>query len=45
VPADHRWFRNYVLAGTLDAMDPQFPAPPEQVRRFAERELGLSRSG
>jgi PPK2 family polyphosphate:nucleotide phosphotransferase len=43
VPADHRWFRNYViarvLAGTLQAMDPRFPEPPEDVRRFAEREL------
>jgi PPK2 family polyphosphate:nucleotide phosphotransferase len=43
VPADHRWFRNYViarvLAGTLQAMDPRFPAPPEDVKRFAEREL------
>jgi polyphosphate kinase 2 (PPK2 family) len=43
VPADHRWFRNYViarvLAGTLEAMCPRFPAPPEDVKRFAEREL------
>jgi PPK2 family polyphosphate:nucleotide phosphotransferase len=43
VPADHRWFRNYViarvLAGTLQAMDPQYPEPPEDVKRFAEREL------
>jgi PPK2 family polyphosphate:nucleotide phosphotransferase len=43
VPADHRWFRNYVIArvlvGTLQAMDPRFPEPPEDVRRFAEREL------
>ena len=43
VPADSRWFRNYViarvLAGTLQAMDPRFPEPPEEVRRFAEREL------
>ena len=44
VPADNRWFRNYViarvLAGTLQAMDPQYPEPPEDVKRFAERELG-----
>ncbi len=43
VPADNRWFRNYViarvLAGTLGAMDPRFPEPPEDVRRFAEEEL------
>jgi PPK2 family polyphosphate:nucleotide phosphotransferase len=43
VPANHRWYRNYViarvLAGTLEAIDPRFPAPPEDVKRFAEREL------
>ena len=43
IPADHRWFRNYVVArvllGTLTAMDPQFPEPPEEVKRFAEEEL------
>ena len=43
VPADHRWFRNYViarvLAGTLQAMGPQYPEPPEDVRSYAEREL------
>ena len=43
VPADHRWYRNYVIArvlsGTLAAMDPRYPEPPEEVRRFAEREL------
>jgi PPK2 family polyphosphate:nucleotide phosphotransferase len=47
VPADHRWFRNYVvarvLAATLAAMKPQFPAPPEEVKAFAERELGAAR--
>jgi PPK2 family polyphosphate:nucleotide phosphotransferase len=47
VPADRRWFRNYViarvLAGTLAAMDPRFPAPPEDVKRFAERELERTR--
>src|ERR671922_2581120 len=44
IPADHRWYRNYViarvLAGTLSAMNPRFPEPPREVRRFAERELG-----
>jgi polyphosphate kinase 2 (PPK2 family) len=43
IPSDHRWFRNYaiarVLLGTLTAMDPRFPAPPEDVKRFAEEEL------
>ncbi len=43
VPADNRWYRNYVIAriltGTLQAMDPRFPEPPEDVKRFAEREL------
>jgi hypothetical protein len=46
VPADNRWYRNYViariLAGTLKAMDPRFPEPPEDVKRFAERELERS---
>ena len=46
IPADHRWYRNYVvarvLAGTLAALDPQYPAPPDDVRDFAERELGDS---
>jgi len=43
IPANHRWYRNYVIArvlsGTLAAMDPRYPEPPEEVRRFAEREL------
>jgi PPK2 family polyphosphate:nucleotide phosphotransferase len=48
IPADLRWVRNYVvarvLAGTLSAMNPRFPEPPADVRRFAERELARSRS-
>ena len=47
VPADHRWFRNYVvarvLAAMLGAMNPQFPEPPDEVKAFAERELGVAR--
>ena len=47
VPADHRWFRNYVVArvvaATLGAMDPRFPEPPGEIRAFAERELGATR--
>jgi PPK2 family polyphosphate:nucleotide phosphotransferase len=43
IPADRRWYRNYViarvLAGTLSAMNPRFPEPPEDVRRFAKSEL------
>ena len=46
VPADHRWFRNYVvarvLAAMLGAMNPQFPEPPDEVKAFAERELGAA---
>jgi PPK2 family polyphosphate:nucleotide phosphotransferase len=44
VPADNRWYRNYViariLAGTLERMDPRYPEPPADVKAFAERELG-----
>ena len=47
VPADHRWYRNYVIArvlsGVLQAMDPCFPEPPEDVKRFAQQELEQSR--
>ena len=32
-----------VLAGTLAAMGPEFPEPPEDVKAFAERELGVAR--
>ena len=43
VPADHKWFRNYVVgrtvAGTLDAMDPVWPEPDEDLERFAAEEL------
>jgi len=43
IPADHRWYRNYVvariLAGTLETMDPRYPEPPADVKAFAEREL------
>jgi len=46
VPADHRLFRNYVvarvLAAMLGAMNPQFPEPPDEVKAFAERELGVA---
>ena len=43
VPADHKWFRNYVVArtvaGTLDAMGPVWPEPDEDLERFAAEEL------
>jgi PPK2 family polyphosphate:nucleotide phosphotransferase len=43
IPADHRWYRNYViariLAGTLETMDPRYPEPPDEVKAFAEEEL------
>jgi polyphosphate kinase 2 (PPK2 family) len=46
IPADRRWVRNYViarvLAGTLSSMNPRFPEPPAEVRRFAARELRRS---
>ena len=35
VPADHKWFRNYVIArtvaDTLEAMDPRFPEAPKGI--------------
>src|SRR5215207_3979101 len=43
IPADHRWYRNYViariLAGALQTMDPRYPEPPDDVKAFAEEEL------
>ena len=43
VPADHKWFRNYVVArivaGTLGAMDPRWPEPEEDLEAFAAGEL------
>jgi PPK2 family polyphosphate:nucleotide phosphotransferase len=43
VPSDHKWFRNLVVAravaGTLDAMDPQWPEPEEDLEAFAAEEL------
>jgi PPK2 family polyphosphate:nucleotide phosphotransferase len=47
IPADHRWYRNYVVArivaGALEAMDPRYPEPPADVKAFAERELERAR--
>src|SRR5215207_2397894 len=47
IPADHRWYRNYVIARIvtrmLETMDPRYPEPPADVREFAEQELGKAR--
>ena len=53
VPADHRWFRNYVVArvvaATLEALDPRFPEPPEEIQGVrgtgARRDLGAEPAG
>jgi PPK2 family polyphosphate:nucleotide phosphotransferase len=50
VPADRKWFRNYVVAravaGTLEALDPVWPEPEEDLERFAAEELeALERDG
>jgi PPK2 family polyphosphate:nucleotide phosphotransferase len=43
VPSDHKWFRNLVVAravaGTLEALDPRWPEPEEDLERFAAEEL------
>jgi PPK2 family polyphosphate:nucleotide phosphotransferase len=43
VPSDHKWFRNLVVAravaGTLEAMDPVWPEPEEDLEAFAAEEL------
>jgi len=43
VPSDKKWFRNLVVAravaGTLEAMDPRWPEPEEDLERFAAEEL------
>jgi PPK2 family polyphosphate:nucleotide phosphotransferase len=43
IPADHKWFRNLVVArlvaGTLDALGPRWPEPEEDLERFAAEEL------
>jgi PPK2 family polyphosphate:nucleotide phosphotransferase len=43
VPSDHKWFRNLVVgravAGTLDAMDPVWPEPEEDLEAFTADEL------
>ena len=43
VPADHKWYRNLVVAriaaGTLQAMDPQWPENDEELESYALEEL------
>src|SRR5215212_2551400 len=43
VPADHKWFRNLVVArivrATLEAMNPCWPAPDEDLEAYALEEL------
>src|SRR5215217_2283259 len=43
VPSDKKWFRNLVVAravaGTLEAMEPRWPEPEEDLERFAAEEL------
>jgi PPK2 family polyphosphate:nucleotide phosphotransferase len=43
IPADRKWFRNLVVArtvaGTLDALDPRWPEPEEDLEQFAAEEL------
>jgi PPK2 family polyphosphate:nucleotide phosphotransferase len=43
VPADHKWYRNLVVArtvaGTLEAIGPCWPEPEEDLERFALEEL------
>jgi PPK2 family polyphosphate:nucleotide phosphotransferase len=43
VPSDHKWFRNLVVAravaGKLEAMNPVWPEPEEDLEAFAAEEL------
>jgi PPK2 family polyphosphate:nucleotide phosphotransferase len=43
VPADHKWYRNLVVARTvatvLEEMDPRWPEPEEDLEKFAADEL------
>src|SRR3954471_2085477 len=48
VPADHKWYRNLVVArivcATLQAMNPCWPAPDEDLESYALEELEESTS-
>src|SRR5215213_9674414 len=43
IPADHKWYRNLVVArtvaGVLEGMGPRWPEPEEDLERFAAEEL------
>src|SRR3954469_21909401 len=43
VPADHKWYRNLVVARTvatvLEEMNPRWPEPEEDLEKFAAEEL------
>ncbi len=43
IPADHKWYRNLVVArvvaDTLESLDPQWPAPDEDLEAYALDEL------
>jgi PPK2 family polyphosphate:nucleotide phosphotransferase len=43
VPADHKWYRNLIVARTvatvLEEMDPCWPQPEEDLEKFAAEEL------
>jgi PPK2 family polyphosphate:nucleotide phosphotransferase len=48
IPADHKWYRKLVVArvvaGTLDALDPQWPEQDSEVESYALEELESSAS-
>src|ERR671915_380131 len=47
IPSDHKWYRNVVVArtvaGTLEAMNPCWPEPEEDLEQFALDELEAER--
>jgi PPK2 family polyphosphate:nucleotide phosphotransferase len=48
IPADHKWYRNYVVArivcATLEAINPCWPVPDEDLEAYALEELEESTS-
>jgi PPK2 family polyphosphate:nucleotide phosphotransferase len=48
VPADHKWYRNLVVArivaATLECLDPKWPQPDEELEAYALEELEESAS-
>jgi polyphosphate kinase 2 (PPK2 family) len=47
-PADHRWYRNLVVArivaGTLEQMDPRYPEPDEEADAAAREAIDSATS-